>query len=470
MSLDKLTSPNPSSTNPTQNPPTKIKRSYAWLLPVGLVTGFIAIMLLLFGDRLRPSAEVSVAPVITLRSAAEESAPISNTPVTTKGDMLFQASGWIEPDPYITYVPALVNGIVKEVHVLEGQPVKKGQLLATLIDDDAKLDLKEAEQDISNMKSTIAAHCRGIDIAQAELAAARKSVETAQAQLADAQDNLDRLKRIAAGAIPKQQVIQAELKVRQLSALRAEAQAHIPRIKAKITQIDEERVAMETKIEKLETMRARAQLALDRTKISSPMDGIVLHLHAAPGKKRMLNMDDPKSSVIVELYDPAKLQARIDVPLNEAAALQRGQSVELLSDLLPDKTFHGKVTLIAGQADLQRNTLQVKVAIKKPDVRLRPDMLVRAKFFATSTASKSGNTTTAGRLSIYVPESALFSNNQVWVIDPEGKATRRTLELGSESKDGHRRVISGLKSGEKVILPPHDELTEGAPVRVKSSN
>ncbi|NIP97960.1 MAG: HlyD family secretion protein, partial [Akkermansiaceae bacterium] len=87
------------------------------------------------------------------------------------------------------------------------------------------------------------------------------------------------------------------------------------------------------------------------------IDGIILHLHAAPGKKRMLTADDPTSALIVELYDPQKLQARIDVPLSEAAGLRVGQPVRLSTDLLPDARFNGEVTRIVGEADLQRNTL-----------------------------------------------------------------------------------------------------------------
>lgn len=445
------------------------------MLPVGLLVGFIAIFILLFGDRLIPAVNVKTLPVVTLRSSIDHqensTEPSQAQSGSTKGELLFQASGWVEPDPYITYVPALVNGVVDKVHVLEGQSIKKGDLLATLIDDNARLDLAESKQNIESLKASIIAHCQGIDIAKAELEAAQKRIITAKSRLNDAQDNLDRLTLIdksAEGAVPKQRIVQASSTVQQHRAMFAEAQSAAPRIQARITQIDQERIAMESRMAQLEIARDRAQLALDRTHITSPIDAIILHLHAAPGKKRMLDMDDPKSAVIVELYEPEKLQARIDVPLNEAAALSIGQSVELLSDLLPDTVFHGKVTRIAGQADLQRNTLQVKVTITNPDARLRPDMLVRSKFFAVKNTAYKNASTNKSRLSIYVPKSALVSETQVWVISSENTAVLREIKLGNETRDDHRLVISGLKSGEHVILPPHDQLKHG--LRVKSLN
>ena len=183
MSLDLLTS-STSSVNSASDPPQR--RSLTWLLPTGLILGFLLIFALLFGQRLLPATEVNTAPVISLRVSAEaikpptlesESAPNKGKGRKMgKGEMLFQASGWIEPDPYTTYVPVLINGVVDQVHVLEGQSIKQGDLLATLIDDEAKLDLQEAEVKIKSLSAKITAHCVGVDIALADINAANKKV------------------------------------------------------------------------------------------------------------------------------------------------------------------------------------------------------------------------------------------------------------------------------------------------------
>ncbi|MGJ8698213.1 MAG: efflux RND transporter periplasmic adaptor subunit [Verrucomicrobiaceae bacterium] len=469
MSLDDLT--NLTSTDqPLSGTSPKRKRSLAWLLPVGLLLGFILILLFLFGERLIPALEVETAPIITIRSG--ESTPSeSPNPTTGKGGLLFQASGWIEPDPYTVYAPTLINGIVAKVEVLEGAAVNKGDLLATLIDDDARLDLQEAEQKYLSMEKRIVAHCTGHEIVDAEIEAAHRKIEALAAALDEARDTYSRISKLSEGAVSRQQLVQARLATEKQTAMLAEARAEIPRLEAQKIQIDAERESMTATLRELATVLERAQLSLDRTQIKSPIDGIVLRLHAAPGKKRMLNMDDPLSAVIVELYDPNQLQARIDVPLNEAAALSSGQSVELISELLPDRTFEGTVTRISGQADLQRNTLQAKVAIKNPDLRLRPDMLVRAKFFASANQTNgdaSNNTSTSGRLSLYVPESALVGENRVWVVSPDRTAESRSITLGSETRDGHRLVLDGLRSGESVILPPHSNLKDGTRLSTSS--
>ncbi len=468
MSLDQLTSAHQTGATVPR------RRSLAWLRPVALLIGFLAIIALLFGKRLLPAVDVKTAPVVTLRLGDEGDGGDAPTDVTpsegAQRRLLFQASGWVEPDPYITHVPTLINGVIDKVYVLEGQTVKKDELLATLIDDDAQLDLREAGQKITTLKARISAHCSGSDITNAELVAAQRKIDSLKAGLAESADHLARLESVPDGAVPRQQVVQARLAKEQKAARVAEAETDIPRLRARLEQIELERLAMIAMVGELETARDRAQLALTRTRITAPMAGVVLGLHAAPGKKRMLDMDDPMSAVIVELYDPDHLQARIDVPLTEAAGLRTGQVVELVSDLLPDVVFKGEVTRISGEADLQRNTLQAKVTIRNPDHRLRPEMLLRARFYDSgSPTSSRGNAAPPGsqRLALYVPESALVNESSVWVVSPENTAELRPVQLGNDSRENHRRVLDGLKSGEQVILPPHADLKDG--IRVKAT-
>ena len=55
----------------------------------------------------------------------------------------------------------------------------------------------------------------------------------------------------------------------------------------------------------------------------------------------MQNMDAPDASTAVILYKDEKLQARIDVPLADAAKLISGQKVEITCSMLPNMKFDG---------------------------------------------------------------------------------------------------------------------------------
>jgi RND family efflux transporter MFP subunit len=362
--------------------------------------------------------------------------------------MLFQASGWIEPDPLPIRATALLDGVIDEVHVLEGQSVKKGELLATLVDDDARLALAAAEE---NHRTLLGSR----DTQVASIAAARKKLESVRAvhQAAltlqeDAADQHMRLSKLPKGAVPESDVISARLRSdrERLQSLAAEALSG--EAEADIARLD-----LETKVREAEIAAAlvkvdQAKLALERTRIHSPIDGRVLRLTTSPGQKKMLSMDDPESSTIAILYQPDKLQVRVDVPLADAAGLRVGQTAKIRCSLLPERVIQGEVTRITGEADIQRNTLQAKVRIIDPIDSLRPEMLTRVEFFGGASTVESA----AGPLAVWMPENAL-TDGTAWMLDPETKrVTRREVRASAENRDGYIRITSGLRPGEQVVI------------------
>ena len=474
MTLEKLTSLQKSPPDPDSSGHRTLP---TFLLPVGLLFAFLVILGLMFGPRLVPATEVKTSSVIALRIDPRDNETLESGPVApTEADrttLLFQASGWIEPDPYLINVPVLINGVVKDVFVLEGQKVKKGDILATLIDDDARLDVTHATKSIATLNATKIAHCAQIPVLNAEMQTVKNKIESAKALHAELLDVATRLASVPAGSVSDREVRQAQLKVDAQTAVIDEVTAELSGVIANINKVNLEELAVNAKISAAQTELARKELALERTVIRAPIDGRILHLDAEPGKKRMLTGDDPKSAVILELYDPEKLQARIDVPLSEAASLQIGQPVTLTTDLLPDRSFEGEVTRIVGEADLQRNTLQAKVRLNEPDPRLRPGMLVRASFHpggrapaGTATSRKPGM-----NLAIFAPVDSLFNQSgtsaEVWTLEND-RAQIRTLTLGTDQREGHLQVIKGLRPGDQVILPPFDSLEENK--RIKSTN
>jgi len=446
--------------------PNRRRRGFpAWLLPVLLLLGFLALLTVLFGKRLLPAVEVKVAPVVTIRKDSDSPREEGKAPAA-EPILLFQASGWIEPDPYPIVVPTLVNGVVDEVFVLEGETVEKDQVLARLIDEDAVLDLREAESRLSTLQAEIEAANAQIPSLLAQKTAQEKAVEAENAKTESLQDHLKRLASVPRGSVPEREVTEARLALKSQESTTEMARASIPSIDARVEEVRHEVISRKSQLAEAEVAWDRASLALERHVIRSPRDGIVLHRYASPGQKRMIHGENEKSAVIVELFDPTSLQARIDVPLNEAASLGVGQSVELTTELLPNLLLKGTVTRITGRADLQRNTLQVKVSIENPDNRLRPEMLVRAKFFGSPAGSNMETATPGGtRYDIFVPESAITDNDQIWVVN-EDKAELRDIEPGERKREDHRIVLSGIRSGEKVILPPFDQLKPEVRIKI----
>jgi HlyD family secretion protein len=450
-SLDSLTRREPESQAARKVP--------AWIIPLGLLACFALLFFALFRDRLLPAPDVSTATV--LATASEETATTTNT--SSGGSMLFQASGWIEPDPLPTKATALIDGVIDQVHVLEGQVVTQGEALATLIDSDAKLALASAERSHKALESECTAHQAMVETLKKRLQGMATRITAAKTSEDEAEDRYSRIKDLK-GAISAADVVSARLRYERERSLHLATQSEAAELEAEINRVNLETEAKADQIEVAAVAVDQAKLALSRTSIPSPITGRVLRLAAAPGQKKMLLMDDPDSSTIAVLYDPAKLQVRVDVPLADAAKLSVGQKAKIRCSLLPDTIFEGEVTRITGEADVQRNTLQAKVRIEKPTEQLRPEMLSRVEFM--SGGSSVTTPAAAGALATWAPQEAV-DGGSVWVCDPETKrVTKRAVQASSESREGMVRIADGLRPGEQVVLSPQG-LREGQRVNPK---
>lgn len=499
--------------NPTEPPRAKMAPPrFRWRTRVLLPAVILLTVSLLIGytarDALWPATPVTVVPVILKASAA---APVG-------GSVLVQAPGWVEADPFAISVSALADGVVSEVLVLEGEPVAQGQIVARLIDDDARLALARTQ-------AMLAARESALTVAKAKLAEAERNwehpieltrrLDTATAHLAEKQAELDRwpyelareeahavyleaeFKRVETvrerGSASDIEVVrasqnhaaqQAQVEVirkreailkAQLLALKAELKAAGDDLDLRITDtraLAEARAAVrlaEATVASSEVMRDEAVLRLSRMEVRSPATGLVMTRLAEPGSKLMLQMDDPRSAQVVRLYDPAKLQVRVDIPLVDAAKVGVGQRAEIIVDVLPDRVYLGRVSRIVHEADVQKNTLQVKVAIENPTSELKPEMLARARFLAGGDSTGSAGSRDPVQ-QVFVPRSAIVKRDGqtlVWLADQVSNVARlEPVTLGSATLGDSVVVFEGLRSGDRVIVDAPEDLVVGQRIRL----
>ena len=143
-----------------------------------------------------------------------------------------------------------------------------------------------------------------------------------------------------------------------------------------------------------------------------------------------------------------------------------GQKAKVVVDVLPEKEFDGYVSRIVHEADLEKNTLEVKVAIENPTEELKPEMLARIKFLGKVTI----NTEAAPAMSGFVPERLLQDRTgdsaKVWLVTVESNTKLQEITLGGGRQDGWVEVVSGLNLGDTVIGEPMSGLKDGQKVRV----
>ncbi|MEY4116806.1 MAG: hypothetical protein RLZZ116_134 [Planctomycetota bacterium] len=431
--------------------------------------------------------EARIAPVAIIAGSA--------SPQSGGGGL--QAPGWIEPAPFATEVRALREGVVESIAALEGARVAQGEILATLERAAERValarreaELRLAEADVVAKRATRDAAARSLDLAldasravraarlelaEAESSQAKLASEVAETEAleAEARDEHERkLKLVAAGAVSEGEVRRLGLRVAALKAkvesLRAEQPARMARVEAAKGDLeaaqtlrsellaetrarDEAAAALDAATagrDAAAAMRDEARLALDRSEIRAPRAGVVMRRLAADGA-RVGGDAEP----LFMLYDPAMLQVRCDVPLKDAGGLAIGLEAEIRVDALPNRSFRGTVVRIVPQGDIQKNTVQCKIAIESPDPALSPDMLAKVRI-------RAGGARVGGE-GVAVPAEALRAREgeraQVLVAIPDAGAARteaRAITLGAERANGWIEVLDGLAGGDRVVLDP----------------
>lgn len=453
-----------SLSRPASSPGGKKKDLGSLLLLAAFLAGVALVFILVFGNRLVPRVPVSVVPALLLESDDATAAP---APGGT-GPMLAQASGWIEPDPFPVRVPVKVDGFVEEVLVYEGDTVRQGQLLATLDATNHRLLVERLTASLDEARAMETMREQSIDQALHDRTASEAAKRTAMARYSEAQDRLERIRDLELGNVSEVEVIAAERAEIEARASLDEAIARLARSGSVVESSRTGLAQQQARVAALEAEVRQATVDLARTKVTAPMNGMVLRRFAAPGMKRMARMDDPDSATIVSLYDPEHLQVRVDVPLSDAGRMVTGMPARVMTAGLDGQVFTGRVTRIVGQADITRNTLQVKVALADGNHILRPEMLCRVEFFAppTGTAGTSGRTRR-----IWLPGAALEDDaagaTTVWVVDSVNETVSlREIEVASRDQDGMRLVYRGLRPGEQVVLTTEGWLEPGTRVSI----
>ena len=489
-------------------PPSSPPRSRRWfsryLLPAGLVFGFVGLLGVAAGHQMLPRPVVTVMPVIVKRG--EVGAP---------GSPRFQAAGWIEPRPTAVSVAALAPGIVDELLVVAGQLVKKGEPIARLVDVDAELAVQRAEASLAIQEGELqrvrAQHSAALTRlqnpvhlkaqladAQSLLAKAITETEKLPYQIRAAEANVEFTKSSLQGKRAAGSAI-AGVIVQESVRDHAAAVASLEELQKRLPNMERERDALRQKVDALQTQlellveerrqvdesAARvdstaatldeaqlqlrlAQLNLQRMVVRAPMKGRILRLVASPGT-RVMGLEHTagqSSSTVVEMYDPDRLQVRADVRLEDVPMVTPGAPVRI-ETASSSGAMRGRVLQPTSSANVQKNTLEVKIELIDPPSTVSPEMLVTATFLSARPDVDRATEMPAARL--LVPKQLVQSvdgGHLVWTVDAQDRAIPRSVTLDPSATGPLAIITDGLSETDKLIASGTDDLNPGTQVRI----
>ena len=352
---------------------------------------------------------------------------------------LITANGKVQPETEVKISPDVSGEIIK-MDIVEGDEVKKGQLLVVIKPDIYIQALNRAEASLSSSKARLAQ----AEAKQIESELAFKRSKTLYDQKAIAVSDFE--------------TAQAAYKV-----------------------ADAEVRAAEFAVKSAEASVAEAQEQLVKTKIYSPMDGTVSKLNVEQGE-RVVGTNMYAGTDMMVIADLNKMEVKVDVNENDIVKVTKGDTALVEVDAYLKRKFKGLVTEIANSANTvgastdQVTNFDVKVLLLKDSYR---DLIDSAagKFYPFRpgmSATVDIQTDTRNNV-LTVPIQAVTTRvipkdekdkqaeegmdkdekEEVIFVLKDGLAWKRTVETGIQD-NMNIEILKGIADGDEVITGPYN--------------
>lgn len=392
-------------------------------------------------------AAVAILGVATFFLTRHDNTETITFDTATAGDANIQnsitATGTIEPVTSVT-VGTQVSGIVSKLYVDYNSVVKKGQVIAEL--------------DKTNLISSLNQAKAMLESAQAQVRSAESDVQKAQADYNSVhanvnyqQSNFNRYQTLyKKGLISANDFENARLSYQQAQQNLAASSQTVATARQSVAQAREQ-------VKQQQEQVKQAQTNLGYATITSPIDGVVLSKSVEEGQTVAASFSTPELFTIAK--DLTNMQVVANVDEADIGEVRTGERVSFTVDAYPDDTFSGTVTQVRQEATTTNNVVTYEVVISAPntDLKLKPGLTANVTIYTQERAGVMSISSKALRFTPtpetvgkqYKIQDIANAKNKVWTL--EGNILRaHRVNIGMS--DGiHTQILSGIKSGQKVI-------------------
>ena len=275
----------------------------------------------------------------------------------------------------INVVPE-VSGRIVELHVVDNQAVKQGDLLFVIDPRPYEFAVAHGRADVQALDAEIALTQRRIQGQEYATAAARAAVQRAEAQARNAADTYNRLAPLA-----QQEFVTAE-RLDQARAAKLSMEASLDEARRKMMQAEKDVGDLNTLQAKRDAAAAalgKAELDLSHTRVEAPFDALVVNLHTAVGA-----FVTPGPLAVFALVDSRNWYVLANYRESELDRIAPGMAAEIYLMTDPRRRYRGTVqgigwavnpedgTILPGIPTIRRELNWVHIAQRFP-VRIHID-------------------------------------------------------------------------------------------------
>ena len=400
-----------------------------------------------------------------------------------------------------TAIYAKLTSYIQEWKVDIGDPVKKGQVLATLFMPELIEERRTKQADVVLAKDLVEQSLKLADVAQANVEAAAARLDEARLILAKFQAETDRwdteVQRLTResqrGVISPQILLESTNQFKSSTAARDAARASIMTAQADLlsrrsqsakAQVD---VAVaRSRLLVAESDEKRVEALVGYLTLIAPFDGVIVARNANTGDFVLPGTGDPTATQRAPYLSPGQaapiyvvdrtdvVRIFVDIPEEDANSVRIGTKASVRVRAYRDTELPASVTRTSWALNVKSRTLRAEIDLHNPEGRILPGMYAYGKVIIERQGARA------------LPLDALvYGGDQTFCWRYEnGHAVRTEIETGVS--DGswievtNRRVPAALDGpagdpwapidgSEQVILGDLSLLTDGAPVRIAAS-
>jgi RND family efflux transporter MFP subunit len=335
----------------------------------------------------------------------------------TQSFTLLNASGYVVAQRKAA-VASKTTGRLEWIGVEEGSLVKSGQVIARL----ENLDLKAVVQQ-----------------GEAGLQTSRASLEQSRAELNDAEQSYKRQQELLKqGIVSKAEFDSAEARFKRSAAAVKASEAGVLGSTASLL---------------------GASVNLEYSLIRAPFDAVVLTKNADVGDIiTPLGAAANAKAAVVTIADLTSLQVEADVAESNLAQVKKGQPCEIMLDALPGVRFRGIVHTVVPTADRAKASVMVKIRFVDTDNRILPEMSAKVAFLEHEAGKGDQLPRIAVNPAVIVKSGAVEG---VFLVKGDHVVF---VPVTRGARLGDMVEVSGVKSGDKLVLKPLEKLKDGVKI------
>ena len=275
------------------------------------------------------------------------------------------ASGAVNPVSLVT-VGTQVSGQIKDIFVDFNSEVKAGQLLAQIDPETFEYRVRSARADVDAARSAVLT-------AQANSAANRAAVSRAETDLAEAERTHARnISLVEKGFI-------AQSEADRTRALVISSKEAVKAAQAQLGVTDAQIKSAQANVAQRDSALAQARIDLERTRITSPITGIIIKRTIEKGQTVAASLQAPELFIIAQNLSDMQVDASVDEA--DVGRIRSGLKATFTVDAFPGQTFEGDVRQVRKAAQNVANvvTYTAVVRFNNTSGRLLPGMTANVR-------------------------------------------------------------------------------------------